>query len=223
MNLDVIISLAFISYYRYSFLGVDCIIFLMGVLVYYQLTYKKIPLVIPEQKKKKYIWVRNTISILLAIQLLFYFIFLIPQKPILIHRNTDVGILGVVFVLMVICRFLTIIMLSSLLVSCWFMIEKKQDRIPLRNWYIVISVFIVYYLYILFYMLFPDWNKALSVYELFYNIRNLYITKDPQKTEKTILYLQSMKCIPIQYYSLYEEEWKRTFKNQVAPILSCSF
>lgn len=223
MNLDIMISLAFLSYYRYSFFCLDFIIFMIGMMVYYHLTYKLLPSIIPEEKKKKYNWIRKMLSFLLGVQIfcyLFMFLMILPQKPVFVNKNTDIGIMGFLFVIMIICRFITIIMLITFLMSCWWMIEKK-DRWMIQKWYTVFSLFIVYYVYILFYMLFPTWNKALMIYELFYNIRNLYITKDPQKMEKTISYLQTI-CIPTNYYPLYEYEWKRTFKDQIV-VSSCSF
>lgn len=222
MNLQI--SLAFLSYYRYSFFCMDFIIFLMGMLVYRHITSTILPSLLPEEKQPRYVWIRNITYFLIMLQLICFlvlFVSILPHKPIFIHEKASIGIYGFFFVLMVVLRFVLIIMTTALLFICWFM-TKKEKKLLLR-WYIVIGLFLVYFTYMTFYILFPSLNKALLIYELFYNIRNLYITKDKQKTEKTILYLEKFKCIPNKYTSLYHEEWKRTFKNYKSPILSCSF
>lgn len=222
MNLDVIIPLAFLSYYRYSFFLIDFFIFLWICFGFYQLTYKILPPLVPEKKKIKFEWVKNSISILLGLQLICY-VLLLPiillNKPIFVHIKTEVGFSGYVFVFLIIFRLINIIMVASFLTTCWFLIENKNDY--LKRWFLLMAVLLVYYLYTLFYSLFPTLNKALDIYEMFFNIRNLFIVNDPKKKHKTFMYLNQMGCIPDNYYSLYEDEWKRTFKNNVF-YLECS-
>jgi hypothetical protein len=223
MNLDVIIPLAFLSYYRYSFFLIDFLIFVWICFAYYQLAYKLFPPLIPEKKRTKFEWVRNAIGILMALQMLCYFILLLTiflKPPILVHIKTEIGFPGYVFVLFVILRLINIIMVASFLASCWFMMENKSDD-P-KRWFLLVVVLLVYYLFMMFYTVFPTLNKALSIYEMFFNIRNLYIVNDPKKKFKTFGYLQQMGCIPDNYYTLYEDEWNRTFKNGVFPIAQCS-
>jgi hypothetical protein len=87
---------------------------------------------------------------------------------------------------------------------------------------VLMAVLLLFYLWTLFYMLFPTLNKALDIYELFYNIRNLYLVNDKEKKYKTFLYLEYFGCVPPTYRDLYEDEWKRTFHNPVMMPLGCS-
>jgi hypothetical protein len=222
MNLDVMISLAFLSYYRYSFLGMDFLIFLTGLILYSYFTYRILPTYLQsmeEKKRKKYEAVRNILSVLLGTQLicyLFLFLLILPYPSIFIHLRANMGFVGMVYVLMMLVRVLIIILWSAFFLMCWFQLDQKK----LVPWYLVLFLFVVYSLMIVCFLLFPAWNKALAIYEIFYNIRNLFLTKDPAKKEKTMLYLQSMGCIPNSLVSLYQDEWKRTFKNQV--VIPCS-
>jgi hypothetical protein len=87
-----------------------------------------------------------------------------------------------------------------------------------KRWFLLMAVLLAYYLWTLFYMIFPSMNKALDIYEMFYKIRNLYIQNDNKKKYKTFMILQQTGCIPENYLSLYEDEWKRTFRNPVYPM-----
>jgi len=222
MNLDVIIPLAFLSYYRYSFFLINFFIFAWVCFGYYQLTHKFLPPLIPEKKRTKFEWVRNIIGIMMALQMMCYFL-LFPivflKNPILVHIRTEVGFSGYVFVFFVILCLINIIMVASFLTTCWLLIGDKGD--DLKRWFLLVAVLLVYYLFMLFYTLFPTLNRALRIYEMFFNIRNLFIVNDPKKKHKTFMYLQKIGCIPDNYYTLYEDEWKRTFKNGVFP-LQCS-
>lgn len=223
--MNVLIQLAFLSYYRYSFFLMDFLIFLWICFGFYHLMYKVLPLFVPETKQEKYEWVRKALTISLGVQM-FCYLFLLPvllfQKPLMIHFRSRAGISGFVFVVLVIFRLINIIMLASFLACCWMFLEE-QDKTPyLKQWFALMVVLLIYYLWTLFYMLFPPLNKALDIYELFYNIRNLYLVNDPEKKYKTFLFLENFGCIPPSYSSLYEDEWKRTFHNPVMAPLECS-
>lgn len=218
MNLDVIVPMAFLSYYRYSFFFVDFLVFLITFFTFYQLTYHKLQ--IPEEKLRKYQLIRKTILILFGSQLVCYLVILLSlffQKPLLLTIKTDVGISGYVFVIMIMLRLVTIMMTSAFLISCWRLTGENHTR-AIKQWFLFLFILLIYSLWTLFYMIFPSFNKALSIYEMFYNIRNLYIVNDPQKKQKTFEYLGQMGCIHPAYYPLYQHEWKRTFKNAVMPF-----
>lgn len=223
--MNVLIQLAFLSYYRYSFFLMDFLIFLWICFGFYHLMYKVLPLFVPEQKQEKYEWVRKALTISLGIQM-FCYLFLLPvllfQKPLMIHFRSRAGISGFVFVVLVIFRLINIIMTAAFLASCWILLEEQEKTPYLKRWFALMVVLLLYYLWTLFYMLFPTMNKALDIYELFYNIRNLYLVNDPEKKYKTFLYLEHFGCIPPSYTSLYEDEWKRTFHNPVMGPLECS-
>lgn len=223
--MNVLIQLAFLSYYRYSFFLMDFLIFLCICFGFYHLTYKVLPLFVPEKKQVKYKWVRKALTISLGVQM-FCYLFLLPvllfQKPFMIHFRASAGISGFVFVVLVIFRLINIIMVASFLTCCWMFLEE-QDKTPyIKRWFALMVVLLLYYLWTLFYMLFPTMNKALDIYELFYNIRNLYLVNDPEKKHKTFLYLEQFGCIPPSYTTLYEDEWKRTFHNPIMGPLECS-
>lgn len=212
---DVMFPLAFLSYYRYSFFLTDFIVFLLVCLVYHHLTYKISPVFIPEEKKTKFEWIRKIISLLLGIQLLCYIVMtpiIFFNKPLFVHLNTETGFLGFVFVLMVVFRLINIMFIISFIVCCW------DNNVQQQRWSFLLMVLLSYYLYMLFYILFPTMNRALGVYEMFYNIRNLHIINDPKKKYKTFQYLQQSNCIPDVYMPLYEYEWSRTFKNNIKPM-----
>jgi hypothetical protein len=223
--MNVLIQLAFLSYYRYSFFLVDFLLFLWICFGFYHLTYKVLPLLIPEEKQEKFEWVRKTLTVLLGTQMCFYVFLLLVllfRKPLLIHFKTKAGISGFVFVMLVIFRLVNIMMVSAFLACCWMFLEDQEKTMYVKRWFLLIAVLLLYYLWTLFYMLFPTMNKALEIHELFYNIRNLYIVKDREKKYKTFLYLQQFGCVPSSYSTLYEDEWKRTFQNPVMVPLECS-
>lgn len=223
--MNVLIQLAFLSYYRYSFFLVDFLLFLWICFGFYHLTYKVLPLLIPEDKQEKFEWVRKTLAVLLGTQMCFYVFLLLVllfRKPLLIHFKTKAGVSGFVFVMLVIFRLVNIMMVSAFLACCWTFLEDQEKTMYVKRWFLLMAVLLLYYLWTLFYMLFPTMNKALEIHELFYNIRNLYIVKDREKKYKTFLYLQQFGCVPSSYSTLYEDEWKRTFQNPVMVPLECS-
>jgi len=223
--MNVLIQLAFLSYYRYSFFLVDFLVFLSICFGFYHLTYKVLPLLIPEEKQEKFEWVRKTLTVFLGIQLccyVFLLLVLLLQKPILIHFKTNAGVSGFVFVMLVIFRLINIMMVAAFLACCWMLLKDPEKTMYLKRWFLLMAVLLLYYLWTLFYMLFPSMNKALDIYELFYNIRNLYIVKDREKKYKTFLFLQQFGCVPPSYSTLYEDEWNRTFQHPVMVPLECS-
>lgn len=221
MNLDIIITLAFLSYYRYSFFLPDFLVFGLIAFSFYHLTYQLLPPMVPEKFRTKYEWFRKVLSGMLASQMFCYVVmipFIFFQKPLMIHMKTTSGFLGFVLVILIILRLMNTLMLVGFLVCCWQLLDKKDRTYPITRWFVLMIVLVLYYLWTLFYMLFPSLNKALDIYEMFYNIRNLYITNDPKKKYKTFQYLQKIKCIPNSYYPLYMDEWKRTFHNRILPL-----
>lgn len=222
MNLDIMISLSFVSYYRYRFLLMDFLIFLVGWLLYLYFTYKILPSHWQEKKQRaKYEVIRDMLSFFLGIQFVCYwflFLLILPYPPRLVHFRAPMGFVGIVYVIMLLIRVVIILLWSAFLMICW--LQTRPTQIKTTGWYLVLFLFVLYFFFILCFLMFPHWNKALVVYEVFYNIRNLYLTKDPARKEKTMLYLQSMSTP--SSCSLFRDEWKRTFKNQVIFPPSCS-
>lgn len=223
--MNIIIQLAFLSYYRYSFFLMDVVLFVWICFGYYHLTYKILPLFTPDSKKNKFDRVRNILSICLGVQMfcsLFLLCAIVLQKTPMVHFRSNAGVSGFLFVVLVIFRVINIVMVSSFLASCW-MFLPTQDKIPyLTRWFLLMAALLLYSLGTLFYMLFPSMNKALDIYQLFYNIRNLYLVDTADKKYNTFLYLQQFGCIPPSYMDLYQHEWKRTFHNPVMVPLECA-
>lgn len=223
--MNVLLQLAFLSYYRYSFFLVDLLIFLLILFGFYHLIYKILPPLVPENKKEKYEWVRNALSILLGIQLggyLFLMLLLLPRKPILVHFRASAGLAGFVLVLLIILRLINTLMVAAFMTTCWMFLGKENRTTYVRRWFILMGILLLYYLWTMFYMIFPTMNRALRIYEMFYHIRNLYLVNTPQKKYKTFLFLQQHGCIPPSYYDLYRNEWERTFQGPVMVPTVCS-
>lgn len=207
MKLDIIIPLAYLSYYRYSFFVADLVIFLVIFYLFYHIT---------DNPMKKYSPMRDVILRMLSMQAILCVVMLFiifSRKPILVHTKTDIRTIGFLFVLTTILRIANIMMITGFLITYWN--PLKEDK---KKWLILLCALLLYYAYNLFYLLFPTINRALIIYEMFYNIRNLFITNDPDKKQKTMSYLRQMRCIPKSIYPLFRDEWARTFKNKPAPL-----
>jgi hypothetical protein len=135
------------------------------------------------------------------------------QKPILVHAHADLGLLGHLFVVVVILRFVNILLMAGFLAT-------YRSFLP-RGWALLLWVLLLSHAGMVFYLLFPTLNRALTLYEMFYHIRNMVLDHDPNKKQKTYAYLRGMACVPPRFYPLYEDEWARTFKNRPAPTPPC--
>lgn len=225
--MKVLYQLAFLSYYRYSFFLMDVLLFLWIGFGFYHLTYKILPQFIPETKQVRWERARKVLSVSLIVQLcciFFLVLVLFVRKPILVHFQTNAGISGVVFVVWMVLRLINTLLVGSFLASCWMFLDKDaKTTIMVQRWFVFMTVLLVVSLWSMTYMLSPRLNRALRIYEMFYHIRNLYLIRDPEKKYKTFLFLQQQGCIPPAYFSLYRDEWKRTFKGQVMEPLDCVF
>lgn len=224
MKLDVLLPLAYLSYYRHSFFSVDMIVFLLICLVFYHITYKQLPQkssLLDETMMKKYKMLRALLVRLLILQLICVFslwLWVISQKPLLVHAQAGIGFFGYIFVFIVILRIVNIMLMIGFLITYRSLLDED---ITVKRLSYVLCILLLFYTFQLFYLLFPTLNRALTVYEMFYNIRNLVITNDPNKKQKTIAYLRQMECIPSRFYPLYKQEWARTFKNQPVHLEWC--
>lgn len=206
MKPNVIIPLAYLSYYRYRFFAVDLVVFLSIFYIFYHITeYDVSP-------------VKDFIMTTLSLQLFFstlMFFWIFSMKPIMVHLKTST-MSSYVFVLMIIMRIINIMLLLGFLLMFWSSLKMEYTK-----WLVVMFVLLVYYTYSLFYLLFPNLNKALTIYEMFYNIRNLFITNDPDKKQKTMAYLRQMKQkhVSEKFHDLFQHQWQRTFKNKPVPLV----
>lgn len=221
--MNVLLQLAFLSYYRYSFFLMDVLLFLWIGVGFYYLTYKVLPQSVPETKQARLEGARRVLTVSLILQLccvLFLMLSLLPRKPILVHFRASTGVSGVVFVVWMILRLVNTLLVGSFLASCWMFLGKDATT-TVRRWFVFMAVLLLVSVWSMFYMLFPAMNRALGIYEMFYHIRNLYLVQDPEKKYKTFLFLQQHGCIPPPYMSLYKDEWKRTFRGRVMEPLEC--
>lgn len=204
MKPDVLIPLAYLSYYRHQFFAVDLVVFLSIFYIFYHITqYETSPV-------KDFIMTTLFLQLVLS-TIMFFWIF--SMKPIMVHLKTKT-MSGYVFVLMIIMRIINIMLVLGFLIMFWSSLKEGY-----KKWLVVLSVLLIYYTYSLFYLLFPSLNKALTIYEMFYNIRNLFITNDPDKKQKTMAYLRQMKHVPEKFHDLFRHQWQRTFKNKPVPLI----
>lgn len=214
MKLDVLAPFAFLTYYRYSFFCVDFILFGLFLYSFYNLTYLYI---LPQKNSHRFKLLRKFVTIALAVLFVSYillsFTILFRSKPVFVHAATDLGLSGYLFVLFVMIRFITTILIGSLLASTWFVLETDEKTVMVKRWYsIVVALFIVF-VFNLLYMFSPSLNKALPLYEWFYNVRNLFIIRAPNRVQKTRLCIDQLENIDGYDQTLFEDEWERTFLN----------
>lgn len=217
MKLDILAPFAFLTYYRYSFFCIDFLLFGLFMYSFYHLAYKTM---VPEKNKQRFELLRSIVSVSLALQFITYLL-LIPSvlfssKSVFVHAATSVGISGYIFVLFIMIRFFTIVLVSSFLASSWFVLNDENKKTTmLKNWYAVVVAILCVFTFNLCYLLFPSLNTALPLFEWFYNVRNLFIIKSQDRVQKTRMYIAELENMDGYDNTLFEDEWKRTFMNDV--------
>ena len=224
MKMDLLVPLVFLSRYKYSFLLTDLLLFLLMSVVYFIIAYKILPGFIPEERLQRFEDLKKFVSLFLLVQLFFYIVLfsvllISPVSP-FTHLKSSIPFSGYIFVFMLITRIINTILLASFIVVSL----KIADKEILKNYSIVawILLFVMiwcYYVYTLFYSIFPVFNKTLIIYETFYHIRTLFITKDPEKIKKSREYISGLICslgnpVPEQYRAVFKQQWGLTFKNK---------
>lgn len=227
MKQDILIPLAFLSYYRYTYFLVDITTFFLISYCSYQVFYKELPkslqIQIPLKSLQHFENIRKIVSYLFIAQWVCYlllFVIVLFNKPFFIHQKTDLWFSSFLFISLNLLRVVnTIMLLSFVMVVLWK--HRNNLDVHTKKYLFLIICLILFYLWMLLYLWMPSFNRALKLYEIFYNIRNLYIHSDPQKKYKTFKYIQQIGCVPEQYETLYYDEWKKTFKGPVMTPMEC--
>lgn len=141
--------------------------------------------------------------------------------PCIINESTNKTNMNLfILVFYIVCIFRLFFIMGSVFFLFYFFKFEEKDRARQIVWIGLILVSLLINLICLFYFMVPRMKSSLVLYRAFYDIRNLFIEKDPKKQKKISEVLKEMTesfngSIPGSLVEVYEKQWSCTFKNQV--------
>lgn len=207
-----------------GFLWVDLLNNAIFCGVWYYYVWKDLTPFVAQEKEETFLTLRDILLKLLLIQFLFQLFSVLFLSfgimPCILHEKMPIRgfhLFSILFSISWILRLIVLILSVAFLVP---FISSEEKNIRNALWGILLLLCLGINLYGIFYSGNHSLNPSLSLYEAFYKIRNVYIRKDPKKQNKIKCILNDMKDsfggnVPPQLKSVYEKQWKCTFKNPV--------
>lgn len=192
-------------------------------LSWYWIVEKEIPPFIEEPQMTRYKQMRGLLFKLLFIQLAcqVFVGFVLLNKPIPCHYHSKmtIGLPNRLFVLFFFLLWISrmVILFASF---SFLLLTRPKSTALYQKRQVLLSVLVLFtfipcILSLLYYIL-PLMNKGLLIHDTFYQIRNLFINKDPDRQDKIRALLRELKSVVGDETSpVFESQWKCSLRNKI--------
>lgn len=225
-NMDCIVSLSYMSQDKFFVFGDLCLFVIMYVAFYQYKNHVLLPYLDNMKDSVEIMkWYRRIeIAMFIQIGLMFLqaILLLVVPTPLNTHSLTPMmWVNTILFRIIMVLRFLIIVVSLNFIVMVSISLNKIVPNKILWVYFTVFLVLCLIYVNTSVNIVMPEFNRILSVYETFYNIRDIYLDKSTTKSYKdttTNQLLDRLLCyfggsLPEYTHDTVQKQLDITFKS----------